>query len=88
MISYKQAIYKLKKFHLSTKSETIFSKDSLYRISSENIYSKSNYPASNNTALDGFAINSLETKNASNIKKIKLRILKIVAAGDNPKIKK
>ena len=88
MISYKQAIYKLKRFHLSTKSETIFSKDSLYRISSENIYSKSNYPASNNTALDGFAINSLETKNASNIKKIKLRILKVVAAGDNPKIKK
>ena len=87
MISYKQAINKLKKFHLPIKSEIIFSKDSLYRICSENIYSKSNYPASNNTAFDGFAINSLETKNASNIKKIKFKILKSVAAGDNPKIK-
>ena len=62
MISYKQAINKLKKFHLSIKSETIFSKDSLYRICSENIYSKFNYPASNNTAFDGFAINSLKLK--------------------------
>ena len=70
MISYIQAINKLKKFHLSTNSETIFSKDSLYRICSENIYSKYNYPNSNNTALDGFAINSFETKNANNKKKL------------------
>ena len=88
MISYKTAINKLKKFHLSTKSETILSRDSLYRICSENIYSKSNYPNSDNTALDGFAINSFETKYASNANKIKLKILKTVAAGDNPKIKK
>ncbi len=88
MISYKQAINKLKKFHLSKKSEIIYSKNSLYRICSENIYSRSNYPASNNTALDGFAINSLETNNANKNKIIKLKILKTVAAGDNPKIKK
>ncbi len=87
MISYKEAISKLKKFNLSTKSEIIFSKDSLYRICSENIYSKFNYPASNNTALDGFAINSLETRHANNNKIIKLKILKTIAAGDNPKIK-
>ena len=87
MISYKQALVKLKKFHLSTKQETIFSRDSLYRICSENIYSKFNYPSSNNTAFDGFAINSSETKNASKNKKIKFKILKTIAAGDNPKIK-
>ncbi len=88
MISYKHAINKLKKFHLSTKSETIFSKDSLYRICTENIYSRLNYPASDNSAFDGFAINSTETKKASENNKIKFKILKTIAAGDNPNIKK
>ena len=69
MISYKQAIKKLKKGCILVKSESISSKDSLYRICSENIYSKYNYPAANNTAFDGFAINSKETKNATNKKK-------------------
>ena len=88
MISYKEAIKKLNKSYLSIKSETIFSEDSLYRICSKNIYSKFNYPAANNSAFDGFAINSKETKNANKNNKIKLKILKIIAAGDNPKIKK
>ncbi len=87
MISYKQAITKLKKFNLSTRSEIILSKDSLYRICSENIYSRFNYPASNNTAFDGFAIDSTQTINATKNKKIKFKILKTIAAGDNPKIK-
>ena len=88
MISYKNALIRLKKFHLPIKSEVIFSKDSLYRICSENIYSKFNYPASNNSAYDGYAINSTETKNANKKNKIKFRILKTIAAGDNPKMKK
>ncbi len=88
MISYKQAINKLKKFNLSIGSETILSKESLYRICSENIYSRFNYPSSDNTAFDGFAINSSETKNANKNNEIKLKILKTIAAGDSPKIKK
>ena len=88
MISYKNALIRLKKFHLPIKSEVIFSKDSLYRICSENIYSKFNYPASNNSAYDGYAINSTETKNANKKNKIKFKILKTIAAGDNPKMKK
>ena len=51
MISYKEAIKKLNKSYLSIKSETIFSKDSLYRICSKNIYCKFDYPAANNSAL-------------------------------------
>ncbi len=88
MISYKEAIKKLNKSYLLIKSETVFSKNSLYRICSENIYSKFNYPAANNTAYDGFALNSKETRNVDNSKKIQLKILKTIAAGDNPKIKK
>ena len=54
----------------------------------KNIYSKFNYPSADNTAFDGFAINSKETKNANKNNKIKLKILKTIAAGDNPQIKK
>ncbi len=88
MISYNQAIKKLNKSYLAIKTESVLSKDSLYRICSENIYSKFDYPTANNTAFDGFAINSNDTKYASESRKIKLKILKTIAAGDNPKIKK
>ena len=45
-------------------------------------------PAANNTAFDGFAINSKETKNLSKKKSLKFKIIKTLAAGDNPNIKK
>ena len=77
MISYKEAIRKLYKANLSIKSEKILSEESLYRICSENIYSKINYPSANNTAFDGFAISSNETKKANKNKEIKLKILKL-----------
>lgn len=88
MISYKQAIKKLNRSKLLIRSENILTKNALYRICSQNIYSKFNYPSANNTALDGFAINSQETKNATNNKKVKLKILKTIAAGDNPQTRK
>ena len=68
-------------------SEEVPSKDSLNRICSKNVYSKVNYPAANNSAFDGFAIKSSDSKLASKRKKIKLQVLKILAAGDEPKIK-
>ena len=88
MISYNKALKILYKSRLKIKSEKILLKDALYRICSENIYSKLNYPTTNNTALDGFALNSTETIKANKKKKINLKVLKTVAAGDNPNIKK
>ena len=88
MISYKKALNKLIRFKISTKSEAIISTDSLNRVCSENVYSSFNYPAADNTALDGFAINSSESDKASRNNQIKLKIIKTVAAGDNPYIKK
>jgi|TARA_B100000929_G_scaffold282927_1_gene263425 molybdopterin molybdotransferase len=88
MISYKEALRKLDRSKLSIKSETILSKDSLNRICSENVYSRFNYPAADNTAFDGFAINSNESNKASKYNTIKLKILKTLVAGDNPNIKK
>tara|TARA_B100000686_G_C16777852_1_gene969757 strand:- start:591 stop:1832 length:1242 start_codon:yes stop_codon:yes gene_type:complete len=88
MISYRLALKKLSKSKLFIKSEKIQLKDSLHRICSENIYSNYNHPAANNTALDGFALNSNDTKKAKKNKKIKFKILKSIAAGDNPNINK
>jgi len=88
MIDYKKAIIKIKKNKIKINSETILSINSINRVSSSNVYSPSNYPAANNSSFDGYAINSKETKNLTKKKFKKFRILKTIAAGDNPKIKK
>ena len=73
MISYNKALKILYKSRLKIKSEKILLKDALYRICSENIYSKLNYPTTNNTALDGFALNSTETIKANKKKRLILK---------------
>ena len=83
MISYNKALAILKKNKINIKTEIILSKNSLNRIAAKNINSPNNYPAANNTAFDGFAVNSKETKNIR-----KFKIIKVIAAGDNPTIKK
>ncbi len=87
MISYNKALNILKKNRILIKSESILAKDSVGRISSNNIYSPCKYPAADNTAFDGYAINSLDTNKLNIKKKKKFKILKTLAAGDNPKIK-
>ncbi len=88
MIHYKKALLKLKKNKIKINSEKISVEKSINRISATNLYSPNNYPAANNTAFDGFAINSKETKNLGKKKFLKFKIIKTLAAGDNPKIKK
>ena len=88
MISYNKALKIIKKSKISFKSEKISSEASVGRLCSKNIYSPYNYPAANNTAFDGFAINSKETVNLKKNKNKKFKILKTIAAGDNPNIKK
>ena len=87
MITYKRALEILKKGKIKLKNEKILSKNATLRISAENIYSPENYPSSDNTAFDGFAINSKDTNQIKNNNPIKFRILKTLAAGDNPSIK-
>ena len=88
MISYNKVLEIFKKTKINIKNEIVSSKYAVNRISASNITSPNNYPTANNTAFDGFAINSKETNKLSkkNIKKFK--IIKVLAAGDNPKIKK
>jgi len=88
MIHYKKALLKLKKNKIKIKSEIISVENSINRISSLNLNSPNNYPAANNTAFDGFAISSKETNKINSKNLIKFKIIKTLAAGDNPKIKK
>ena len=88
MIHYKKALLELKKNKIKIYSEKVSAEDSINRISAVNLNSPNNYPAANNTAFDGFAINSKETKNLSKKKSLKFKIIKTLAAGDNPNIKK
>ena len=84
MNSYKAAINKLNNNPLKIGDEFVSIKDALNRISSKEVVAQSDYPADDNTAFDGFAVNSKETKN----KVQKFKIIKTLAAGDNPYIKK
>ena len=87
MIKYNKALKILLKSKIKIKNEIILTTNSLNRVTAQNIFSPSNYPSGNNTAFDGYAVNSKETIGLSKKKKKKFKILKCIAAGDNPKIK-
>ena len=87
MISYKAAKKILIKSNIKIKKETINSLKSLNRVCAKDVYSPVNYPAGNNTAFDGYAVNSKDTASLNNKNSKKFKILKTIAAGDNPKIK-
>ena len=87
MISYKEAKKILIKSNIKIKKETIDSLKSLNRVCAKDVYSPVNYPAGNNTAFDGYAINSKDTVSLNKKNSKKFKILKTIAAGDNPKIK-
>ena len=91
MISYEQSKKILKKAIIKIKDESIVSVSSLNRVTSSNIYSKINYPTSDNAAFDGFAISSSDTKKISKKLPKEFKIIGSIAAGSKPfkkKIKK
>ena len=69
MIEYKKAQKILSDSKIKIRNETIFTKNSLNRVSAKNIFSPTNYPAGNNTAFDGYALNSRDTIGLSDKKK-------------------
>ena len=87
MIGYSKARKILKKSKINIGLQNVNFLDSLNRISAENIYSKVDYPAGNNTAFDGYAINSKDTIFLNKKKSKLFKIIKTIAAGDNPKIR-
>ncbi len=87
MIQYKEAINIIKKISLKLASEKISILDSINRICDSDIRSPSINPIHNNTAFDGYALIAKETKGISIKNPKKFKIIKTIAAGDNPKIK-
>ncbi len=84
MKSYNDALKILKKTDIKIADEFIKSINSLNRICSDNIYSNYNYPATDNSSLDGFAINSKDTNGISKKKYKKFKIIGSVFAGSKP----
>ncbi len=88
MINYIRALKILQNSKIKIQNEIVLSKESINRIVAKSIFSPSNYPAGNNTAFDGYAISSKDTAGLSKKNKKKFKILKTLAAGDNPNLKK
>ena len=91
MISYDQSKRILKKAKIKIKDEIIKSDVSLNRVVSKNIYSGINYPSANNTAFDGYAVNSKDTVGIKKNSSKQFKIIGSIAAGVKPfkkKIKK
>ena len=87
MNSYNSALNQLKRNNISIKNEIVSIKKSLNRVLAKDVISPSNYPLSDNTSLDGYALNSKETNSLNGKKSKKFKIIKTLAAGDNPNIK-
>ena len=81
MISYDQSKKILKKAKIKIKDEIILSENSLNRVISNNIYSKINYPAGDNAAFDGFAVNSKDTNGIKKNSPKQFKIIGSIAAG-------
>ena len=91
MKSYSQALKILKKNKIKINDENINSSVSLNRVSSVNIYTKSDYPSANNASFDGYAIHSKDTNKLNNKTNLRFKIVGSIAAGQKPikkKIKK
>ena len=91
MISYKNSRIELKNSKLKISNEIINSTNCLNRVLASNIFSKTNNPAADNAAFDGYAVNSKDTKNLNKKKSKLFKIVGTVIAGNKPfnkKIKK
>ena len=74
MISYKKAISLINKNLITLPSEKIPIKKALYKICAKDILSPSKYPSFNNSAFDGFALASKETKGLNSKKQSLMEI--------------
>ena len=86
MINYQKATKIINKVSLNLPNEKISISGSLNRVCAKNVLSPSINPLSNNTAFDGFAVLTKETRGLSKKKVKKFKILKTIGAGDDPKI--
>ena len=84
MISYLRSQQILKKAPIKISDEFIDSANSLNRVLSSNIFSNTNYPAEDNAAFDGFAINSKDSRDLNKTSPQKFKIIGSMIAGTKP----
>ena len=85
MKSYSQALKILKKSKISFNDDYIKTSMCLNRVCAINIFSKTYLPAANNSAFDGYAINSKDTKKLSSKNGKLFKVLGLISAGTKPK---
>ena len=84
MISYKKSKEILRKSKIKIGDEYVDTNNCLDRVTSSNIYVKSNYPLGNNAAFDGYAIKSIDTNKLHKKFYKKFKIIGSIAAGNKP----
>jgi len=82
MISYKKSKEILRKSKIKIGDEYVDTNNCLDRVTSSNIYVKSNYPLGNNAAFDGYAIKSIDTNKLHKKFYKKFKIIGSIAAGE------
>ena len=88
MKSYSQALKILKKSKILFPDEYVKTSMCLNRVSAMDIFSKMDLPAANNSAFDGYAINSKDTKKLNSKNRKLFKVIGSIAAGTKPKKQK
>jgi molybdopterin molybdotransferase len=83
MISYNEALSIILQNKANFGVEKIATQKAFGKILAQDIFSRINVPSFDNSAMDGFALRSEDTKKASKDNPIKIKILQTIEAGDN-----
>ena len=87
MISVEEAREKILEHFVTLDSKSVSILDSLGLVVSESVKSPLNIPPFNNSAMDGYAVISEDTKLASSDHVVNLKILETIKAGSVPSVK-
>ena len=87
MISVEEARQKILEHFVTLDSKSVSILDSLGLVVSESVKSPLNIPPFNNSAMDGYAVISEDTKLASSDHEVNLKILETIKAGSVPSVK-
>lgn len=82
MIAYLDAVKVLQEAASSTASIIVATDQALHQVLAENFYAPFALPRFDNSAMDGFALRTIDTHSASEAQPIALTVLRAVAAGD------
>ena len=85
MKSYSQALKILKKSKILFTDDYVKTSKCLNRVCAMDIFSKTNLPAANNSAFDGYAINSIDTQKLNSKNGKLFKVIGSIAAGSKPK---